>query len=283
MKKTPPVVNAFDFMQTLKKYLPRRNPNANKADFGHIFIIGGDAGFSGAVRLAGEAAYRVGAGLVTILTHPTHAATLNLNCPELMCLGISDVSEIKQYLTSATVVILGPGLGKSDWGESIFNAFFRLKLTLPLVLDADGLNWLSESPTMHADHWILTPHPGEAARLLAKTTKEIQGDRLAAAQKVQHQYGGICVLKGQNTLIQGQSLLHCPLGNPGMASAGMGDVLSGVIGGLLAQHVPPEVAAGLGVYIHASAGDAAAKAGGERGLMASDLMPFLRGTSNSAC
>lgn len=281
MTKIPIDISHFDFVQMLGKYLPMRDRAANKGDFGHIFIIGGDEGFSGAVRLAGEAAYRVGAGLVTILTHPTHAATLNVNRPELMCRGISRASEIKHFLSSATVVIFGPGLGQSNWGKSLFKAFFHLKLSIPIVVDADGLNWLSLFP-MRANNWILTPHPGEAARLLAKTSQDIQSDRLAAIQALQNRYGGICVLKGQNTLIQGESLLRCPLGNPGMASAGTGDVLSGVIGGLLAQGVPPEFAASLGVYIHASAGDEAAKIGGERGLMALDLMPFLRKVVNFA-
>lgn len=279
MTKIATDINSFDFVQMLRKYLPLRDRDANKGNFGHIFIIGGDDGFSGAVRLAGEAAYRVGAGLVTILTHPAHAATLNVNRPELMCRAISRASEIKHYLDSATVVIFGPGLGQSRWGKSLFKTFFRLKLRVPIVLDADGLNWLSLFP-VRSDNWILTPHPGEAGRLLAKTSKDIQCDRLAAVQALQDQYGGVCVLKGQNSLIQGESLLRCPLGNPGMASAGMGDVLSGVIGGLLAQGVPLEFAASLGVYIHASAGDEAAKAAGERGLMALDLMPFLRKAVN---
>jgi len=271
-------VSKLDFEQQLASYLPIRNREAHKGNFGHVFILGGDKGFSGAVRLAGEAAYRVGAGLVTVLTHPDHAATLNITRPELMCRGILRASEIKKYLDRATVVILGPGLGHSDWGKALFKAFFRLNMDLPVVLDADGLNWLSLFP-MQSKDWILTPHPGEAARLLAKTTQEIQQDRIAAVQALQNQYGGVAVLKGQNTLIRGSELVSCPFGNPGMASGGMGDVLSGVIGGLLAQNVPLECAASLGVYIHAYAGDCAAKEG-ERGLLASDLMPFLRKVVN---
>ncbi len=263
-----------DFDKLLSEHLLLRERNAHKGNFGHVLIIGGDKGFSGAVRLAGEAAYRVGAGLVTILTHPYHAATLNLVRPELMCLGVSHARDLKKNLLRATLIVFGPGLGQSSFGKMLFNAFLRLKVDLPIVIDADGLNWLSLLPT-RKEQWILTPHPGEAARLLGRTTTEIQSNRVDAVQKIQSQFGGVCVLKGQNTLIQGQSLHACPFGNPGMASAGMGDVLSGVIGGLLAQGLSLEVAANLGVYVHACAGDAAAKEG-ERGLMALDLMPFLR-------
>lgn len=267
-------LNQLDLNSMLLEYLPLRKRDANKGNFGHVVIIGGDRGFSGAVRLAGEAAYRVGAGLVTVLTHPHHSAMLNVTRPELMCRGISRASDLKKNLLRATVIIFGPGLGSSAWSKMLFSAFLRLKISLPIVLDADGLNWLSLLPAK-TENWILTPHPGEAARLLRKTTAEVQSDRMDAVQKLQRQYGGVCILKGQNTLIQGQSLSMCPLGNPGMASAGMGDVLSGVIGGLLAQELPLETAASLGVYIHALAGDYAAKEG-ERGLMALDLMPFLR-------
>jgi ADP-dependent NAD(P)H-hydrate dehydratase / NAD(P)H-hydrate epimerase len=266
--------NINELTKTLSKYLPLRNLSANKGNFGHVLIIGGDNGFSGAVRLAGEAAYRVGAGLVTVLTHPQHSAVLNLGRPELMCRSISRASELKKNLLRATVVVFGPGLGQSNWSKMLFNAFLRLKISLPIVLDADGLNWLSLSP-VRSENWILTPHPGEAARLLGETAAKIQSHRNDAVQKLQRRYGGVSVLKGQNTLIQGQSLHICPFGNPGMASAGMGDVLSGVIGGLLAQGLSLELAASLGVYVHAYAGDLAAKEG-ERGLMALDLMPFLR-------
>src|SRR5262249_26187473 len=135
MKKISSVIK-LDFSEVLARYLPIRNREAHKGDFGHVFVIGGDKGFSGAVRLAGEAAYRVGAGLVTVLTHPDHAAMLNITRPELMCRGISRASEIKKSLDRATVVILGPGLGHSDWGKALFKAFFRLNIEVPVVLDA---------------------------------------------------------------------------------------------------------------------------------------------------
>lgn len=273
-------INELNLKDVLSTYLPLRQRSANKGDFGHVFIIGGDKGFSGAVRMAGEAAYRVGAGLVTVLTHPYHAAVLNLTRPEIMCYGISHIKDLVQYLTRATVIIFGPGLGQSVFSKKLFKAFLRLNISLPVVVDADGLNWLSLFPAKR-ENWILTPHPGEAARLLKQTTDQVQNNRVDAVQKLQNQYGGVCVLKGHRTLIYGQSLYGCPFGNPGMASAGMGDVLSGIIGGLLAQGLPLEIAARVGVYVHALAGDYAAREG-ERGLMALDLMPFLRQIVNDA-
>lgn len=264
----------FDYKKNLKRYLPPRKGDAHKGDFGHVFIIGGDEGFSGAVRLAGEAAYRVGAGRVTILTHSTHAAFLNVTCPELMCRSLSRPSELKKYLPKADAIIFGPGLGQSAWSQKIFHAFFAKPLSIPMLVDADGLNLLAKFP-MRTENWILTPHIGEAARLLNKTVESIQKDRVAAAKNIRRQYNGIVVLKGKHSLIQGENLVSCPFGNPGMATAGMGDVLSGVIGGLLAQKVPLEAAASLGVYIHAMAGDLAAKQS-QRGLIASDLMSLLR-------
>lgn len=260
--------------EVFSQHLPPRKKDAHKGDFGHLLIIGGDEGFSGAVMLAGKAAYRTGAGLVTILTHAHHAAVMNVNCPELMCRGISLGDALEPYLIRATVVVFGPGLGQSAWSEWVFKSFFALKNTLVKVVDADGLNWLSKKPRCEKN-WILTPHVGEASRLLGKSIAWVQKNRTKAVETLQHQYGGVCVLKGKNTLIQGQSLALCSLGNPGMATAGMGDVLSGVMGGLLAQGLAPEIAANLGVRIHAAAGDLAAKKG-ERGLMASDLMPFIR-------
>jgi ADP-dependent NAD(P)H-hydrate dehydratase / NAD(P)H-hydrate epimerase len=256
------------------EHLPPRKKDAHKGDFGHVLVIGGDEGFSGAVRLAGEAAYRTGAGLVSILTHPCHASTINATCPELMSRGIAIGSDLEPHLKRATVFVVGPGLGKSEWSEWLFKAFFALKNPLPKIVDADALNWLA----MFADKqesWILTPHCGEGARLLGKPVEWVQANRSEAVETIQRQYGGVCVLKGKNTLVRGASLMLCSLGNPGMATAGMGDVLSGVIGGLLAQGLQLEVAANLGVHIHAESGDLAAERG-ERGLMASDLMPFLR-------
>ena len=144
----------------------------------------------------------------------------------------------------------------------------------PAVLDADGLNWLAENPSRRED-WVLTPHPGEAARLLGRTTAQVQDDRAASARELRERYGGVAVLKGAGTYVQGESLALCPFGNPGMAVGGMGDVLCGLIAGLLAQGLGAETAARASVLAHALAGDRAA-ARGERGLVPGDLLDELR-------
>ncbi len=256
-----------------RKFKPRCR-NAHKGDFGHVLIVGGDYGMSGAARLAGEAALRVGAGLVSIATRRSHSGVLNLPRPELMCHGVEEADELHPLLERATVVVIGPGLGKRRWGETMLKAV--LGSGLPLVVDADALNLLASTPHARND-WVLTPHPGEAARLLQTTSAKIQADRFTSIKTLQKQFGGVCVLKGAGTLILAQDGCPklCGAGNPGMACGGMGDVLSGVIGSLLAQKFTLPDAAREGVLIHALAADRAAVAG-ERGLLPSDLMPHLR-------
>ncbi len=270
MPKTKPLELA-----ALQKFLPPRARAANKGDFGHVLIIGGDYGMAGAVRMAGEAAARIGAGLVSIATRPEHSNAITAARPELMCHGIHKSIDIKNLLARATVIILGPGLGRSAWSQELFH-YVIATAKQPKVIDADGLNLLAQQP-QHSEDWILTPHPGEAARLLACSVAEIQNDRLAAAHKLQTKYGGVIALKGAGTIVLGatETAGICHAGNPGMASGGMGDVLSGVIGGLLAQGLTLQQATEMGVCVHANAGDLAAK-DGERGLLALDLMPYLR-------
>ncbi len=265
----------------LNAYLSPRPRDLYKNEAGHVLLIGGDLGYTGAIRLAAEGALRVGAGLVSLATRPEHAAMLNLTYPEIMCHGVSQGADLKPLIEKAKVVVIGPGLGQSDWAKALLEAV--LKCELPLIVDADGLNVLAKHPGKH-ENWILTPHSGEAARLLALTNEDVVSDRLKTVKDLQKKYGGVCVLKGAGTLVQAASGTLaglCPYGNPGMASGGMGDVLSGVIGGLAAQGLSLELAAKLGVCVHALAGDEAAKAGGERGLVASDLMPYVRKLVNS--
>lgn len=255
-------------------WLPPRRPCAHKGDFGHVLVVGGDHGMAGAARLAGEAALRCGAGLASLATREEHAAAISAARPELMCHGIADAVSLKPLLRRATVLAIGPGLGQGTWGRQLLGA--ALASRLPLVLDADALNLLAAEP-LHRDDWVLTPHPGEAARLLGRATPEIQADRLAAARALQRKYGGVVVLKGAGTLVvdsAGDASL-CHAGNPGMASGGMGDVLTGVIAALLAQGQAGDEAARRGVCLHAAAADRAATAG-QRGLLASDLFSPLR-------
>lgn len=264
------------------RFLKPRTRDWHKGLSGHVLIIGGTLGFSGAARMAAEAALRVGAGLVSVATRPEHATVMNLTRPEIMCHGVADAKQLAPLLERADVVVLGPGLGQSEWAKSLWQA--ASATDLPLVVDADGLNILASQPQSN-EKWILTPHPGEAARLLEETTATVQKDRLKAAIAIQGRYRGVCVLKGAGSLILAPHSLPalCDKGNPGMATAGMGDILSGVIGGLVAQHVPLAEAAKLGVYIHAVAGDFAAREGGERGLMATDLLPYIRKLVNREC
>lgn len=261
-------------------YLPKRPQQSHKGDFGHALIIGGDHGMAGAVRLAGEAALRVGSGLVSVATRPEHLDVVCAERPELMCHGIAHGNQLQSLLERATVLAVGPGLGRGYWGKQIWHSLRNV--TLPMLVDADGLYHLAEKP-MQNSQWILTPHPGEAARLLGITTADIQADRMQAAIAIQKKFNGVCVLKGSNTIVvsfDGSSYV-CKSGNPGMASGGMGDVLSGVITGLMAQHVKLTDAAQLGVFLHAEAGDLAANHG-QRGMLALDLMPYLRQLVNPA-
>jgi hydroxyethylthiazole kinase-like uncharacterized protein yjeF len=255
------------------KSLPIRHKNAHKGDFGHVLIIGGDYGMGGAVRLAGEAALRAGAGTVSIATRPEHAFAIMGNCPELMCHGIEYARDLNPLLKQATAVVLGPGLGQSDWGQALFKHTFFIEQ--PLIVDADGLNLLIPY-TLKRNNWILTPHPGEAARLLDKTVEDIQKDRVNAIYTLQNRYEGIVVLKGAGSLVLGTGEARiCLAGNPGMATAGMGDVLSGIIGAFVAEGLALEEAASLGVSVHAAAGDKLAL-NGNRGIKASDLFETIR-------
>lgn len=259
--------------------LGRRPRIAHKGTFGHLLVIGGAPGMSGAARLAGEAALRAGAGLVTVATHPAHAAFLNLARPELMVTPVENPHDLDSLIERADVVAIGPGLGREAWGRGLWS---RVRgLAMPLVVDADALNLLAEDPASGLD-WVLTPHPGEAARLLGTDIAGIERDRSDAVRALQSRFGGVAVLKGAGTLIQGEPSRPpavCSEGNPGMATAGSGDVLTGVIGALRAQGLETEEAAAAGVCLHAAAGDRAARTG-ERGLIASDIIAALRPLAN---
>lgn len=278
---TPPPVQASQppsarLLPPWTRGLLSRVRSGHKGDYGHVLVVGGAPGFSGAARMAGEAAARVGAGLVSLATHPNHAAWLNNGRPELMCHAIATADELHPLLERANVVAVGPGLGlgQAGWGRVLFDAV--LDSGLALVVDADALNLLARSPVKR-DDWVLTPHPGEAGRLLSTASSAIQADRFAAIAAIQQRFGGTIVLKGSGSLVLGPSSIPaiCTQGNPGMASGGMGDVLTGVIAGLLAQGLDFTEAAETGVRLHSAAGDKAAMEG-ERGLLAGDLMPWIR-------
>lgn len=257
------------------RWLPRRARDAHKGHFGHVLVVGGDLGMGGAVLMAAEAAARSGAGLVSVATRGEHLGALLSRRPELMVHPVADGEGIDHLTARATVIVLGPGLGQGSWGKQLFQQV--IASNKPLVVDADGLNWLSHAAITPRANWVLTPHPGEAARLLQTDTESIQQHRLNAARALQNRYGGVIVLKGAGTVIcdENQRLSLAAVGNPGMATGGMGDVLSGIIGALIAQKLSLADAAAIGVWLHGAAADSAA-AEGERGMLATDLFSPLR-------
>jgi NAD(P)H-hydrate epimerase len=254
--------------------LPRRPRASNKGDFGRVLIVGSGSGMPGAARLAGEAALRVGAGLVTVAVAPENVAAIAAGRPELICVGVKEPGELEAALERAEVIAVGPGLGRTAWSRAALDAVLATRKSL--VVDADALNLLAEGAAHTREDWVLTPHPGEAGRLLGIDTPEVQRDRLTALDRLLDRYHGTVVLKGAGTLVgaAGRTPGLCERGNPGMATAGTGDVLTGTIAGILAQCSDPWAAARVGVLVHALAGDAAAR-GGERGVLASDLLREL--------
>ena len=267
---TPPqTLNA----QTLAR-LPARASDAHKGQFGHVLLIGGDRGFGGSITLSAQAALRTGAGLVSLATRPEHVVAALTRLPEVMTLGVSSANQLMGVLAQASVLVVGPGLGQAAWGRSLLSAAAQAKM--PQVWDADALNLLSNAGLALAFGSVLTPHPGEAARLLGVSTEQVQADRPAAARALVKKYSVVCVLKGVGTLVAGLNgeLAMCNHGHPAMATAGLGDVLAGVIGALLAQDMSAFDAACLAVWLHARAGEQQGQLG--RGLAASDLIPAIR-------
>lgn len=264
---------------SLMMLLTKRPRDAHKGHFGHVLVIGGDYGMGGAVRMTAEAALRVGAGLVTVATRPEHVAVVSGARPEIMCHHVLQSEDLLPLIEKASVIVIGPGLGTGAWSQLLLDLV--LDYDKPIVADADCLNLLSERD-IKRNNWILTPHPGEAARLLQTSVASLQCDRFKTTCDLTQKYGGVAVLKGVGTVICQANMLPtiCPAGNPGMSTGGMGDVLSGVIGGLLGQGVGLYEAAKLGVYLHAKAADMAAENGGERGLLPTDLMKYLRDLVN---
>lgn len=259
--------------------LPPRPLDSNKGRYGHVLVVGGDLGAGGSVRMSGEAAARIGAGLVSIATREANVSAILATRPELMPHGVHVPRNLEPLLARASVLAIGPGLGQEDWGQGLWQA--ALGAGKPTVLDADGLNLLAAHPRTLPGASVLTPHPGEASRLLDCSIADVQADRFGAVRALARKYAAAAVLKGAGSLVASPDgrVALCSWGNPGMASGGMGDVLTGVIAGLLAQGLKPWDAACLGVGLHARAGDLAARTG-QRGLLASDLFPYLRALVN---
>ncbi len=263
----------------LLESLPPRSADAHKGNFGHVLVIGGDYGYGGAVIMAAEAAARCGAGLVSVATRPEHVPAILTRCPEIIARGVVSGQELEPLLARATVLVIGPGLGRSPWSEQLLQT--AAKSGLPMVVDADALNIIAEGRVLPnfapQENWLYTPHPGEAGRLLNIANSDINADRFSAVTKLQQKLGGAVILKGAGSLVLGESAITgvVTAGNPGMATGGMGDVLSGLLGALIAQGLSVDEAAQLGAVLHASAADLAVEKIGQRGLLATDIIPYL--------
>ena len=291
VNSTPPEASLLTHTpSSLGITLSQRSPVVHKGNCGRVTVVGGSVGMGGALCLASEAAARAGAGLVTALTAPEHLIPLMVRCPEVMT---QSVAGVQQRLTTprlewATALVVGPGLSVESWGKARWMEVLSAQAAhhRPWVVDADALTlladlerneglpswWLTSTQTQA----VLTPHPGEAARLLGCSTQEVERDRYAAVREISRRYASVVALKGAGTLIDdGQRTWVCSLGNPGMASGGMGDVLSGLIGGLLAQGLSPAHACVLGVWLHSRAADLAHLHCDDRALLASDLFATL--------
>lgn len=258
-------------------HMPPRERDSHKSDFGHIVVVGGDHGMGGAVMLAAESCLRAGGGMVSVVTRPEHVSASLARIPEVMARGVAAGPDLDNtFLEKADVIIVGPGLGRSTWSRQMLHAV--LQTDGPKVIDADALNLIADHglPECDRSEWIITPHPGEAARLLGVSTADIQRDRFTAANRLTKEIAGIVVLKGSGTLIADDSQLALAnVGNPGMAIPGSGDVLTGVIAALIGQGMKPFAAAVAAVCAHGNAGDQLALQG-ERGICASDLIPEIR-------
>ncbi|KAA8998207.1 bifunctional ADP-dependent NAD(P)H-hydrate dehydratase/NAD(P)H-hydrate epimerase [Affinibrenneria salicis] len=257
----------------LSEWLLPRRATAHKGDNGRLLVVGGDEGTAGAIRMAGEAALRSGAGLVRVLTHQQNIAPLLAARPELMVRELTTAS-MREGLEWADVLVIGPGMGQSDWGKNALR--LAENCNKPMLWDADALNLLAITAGKRQNR-VITPHPGEAARLLNCRVAEIESNRLLAAQNLVKRYGGVALLKGAGTVIADESgrMSIADVGNAGMATGGMGDVLSGIIGALLGQKLPLYEAACAGCVVHGATADELARRHGMRGMLATDLLPAL--------
>ncbi len=293
-----PVAQRID-INSISTMLAPRAIASHKGSHGHVLVVGGDSSFGGAVIMAAEAALRSGAGLVSVITRSCHRPALLARRPEVMVLGTEDENaNVDDLFARATTIVIGPGLGRGNWARGLMQKALSTQVSAgkPLIIDADALHLLAEKREQGAaekgtgikrDNWILTPHPGEAAVLLNMSTSEIQEDRFRAVRELNHIWGGVCLLKGSGSLVcanenSRQDVFLCSEGNAGMATGGMGDVLSGVVGGLVAQGNSLENSLCAGICIHGEAADLSMQKDGQRGMAATDLMPYIRQLVNPA-
>ena len=276
----------------IRALLPERPAAGHKGTFGHLFVLAGSRGFSGAVKLTCNAAMRSGVGLVTAGAPAPLADVLGAGLVEPMLLPLpatdactlayQALEPIHDFIANKSAMVIGPGLSQNPATTHLVRRLVS-ECELPVLVDADGLNALAEKRARLADRRtsvpdiVFTPHPGEMARLTGLTTSEVQAEREAVAVKYAVVWQVVVVLKGAGTVIAAPDgrVTQCPLGNSGMATGGSGDVLSGIIGALLAQGISAYEAACIGVYVHSLAGDIAANKKTERALIASDIIDAL--------
>lgn len=262
----------------LKKLL--RNSESHKGDFGHVLVVAGNIGFGGAALLSSKAAIKIGAGLVSLATRSEHLKAALSFAPEVMTKPVDSGQSLENYLDFPTVICLGPGLGRDYWSEQMIYKSLENshKNKTPILIDADGLNLLPEfsKKLPLPKKIVLTPHLGEAARLLNTSVEKVKKNKVSAAKRISNKYNSVVVLKSHETLICKEDKIYiCDKGNPGMATAGMGDVLSGMISGLIAQKLSLFEAACLGVDLHACAGDIYSKKNNQQSLLPTDIIDLF--------
>jgi NAD(P)H-hydrate epimerase len=272
--------------QGFKGMLKKRPRDGHKGDFGHVFILAGSRGLTGAAALCSNAALRSGAGLATLGIPASLSLVMAKKLTEVMILSLAETKEITislkaegqilKKVNTSDIVVLGPGLSQNLETQKLINRIV-LKIEKPMILDADALNAVNRDVGILKEikvDYIVTPHPGEMARLINKSMEYVKNNRLVVAKKFSHDYNAVVVLKGAGTVVAdpvGKYYVNTT-GNPGMATAGSGDVLAGIIAGFLAQGLGIFNAAKLGVYVHGLAGDIAARDKGETGLIAGDIL-----------
>ena len=262
----------------LRKLL--RKSESHKGDFGHVLVVAGNIGFGGAALLSSKAAIKIGAGLVSLATRSEHLQAALSFAPEVMTKPVDSGQSLENYLDFPTVVCLGPGLGKDYWSEQMIYKSLEntYKNKTPILIDADGLNLLPEfsKKLPLPKKIVLTPHLGEAARLLNTSVEKVKKNKVSAAKRISNKYNSVVVLKSHETLICKEDKIYiCDKGNPGMATAGMGDVLSGMISGLIAQKLSLFEAACLGVDLHARAGDIYSEKNNQQSLLPTDIIDLF--------
>ncbi len=262
----------------LRKLL--RNSESHKGDFGHVLVVAGNIGFGGAALLSSKAAIKIGAGLVSLATRSEHLQAALSFAPEVMTKPVDSGQSLENYLDFPTVICLGPGLGRDYWSEQMIYKSLENshKNKTPILIDADGLNLLPEfsKKLPLPKKIVLTPHLGEAARLLNTSVEKVKKNKVSTAKRISNKYNSVVVLKSHETLICKEDKIYiCDKGNPGMATAGMGDVLSGMISGLIAQKLSLFEAACLGVDLHARAGDIYSKKNNQQSLLPTDIIDLF--------